>query len=276
MGDHADDALDREIDEWGEDEYVSEEMASQLLDVIDTHLGKTRMTTTFGKPKAKDSDGNFKFKLPENMGAGRGRIKAGPRVGRCVDVIEENAKSSGNPMWTWTFVITAGPDAGRDFKLWTVLTDDAAWKIAETFKALGLEAEPGEEITLSKKDVIGVGCTMHIKDDNGRDGDGEFSKLDKISAHPKGAGYKAKGGIAAQAAAPVQEEDEQQEEGEGEGFPCDECDFVAETEEDLQAHIGEDHPDEEEAPPPPPRRTAAPKPVAKKGKAPVTLGRGRK
>lgn len=145
---------------------------------------------TFGKPKPKGADGSFEFQLPDSIGSGRGRIPKGKYIGRCVDVVPDTSQSSGNPMWTWNFVITKGPQAGRDFKLWTVLTDDAAWKIVETLKGLGQEVEAGDKIKLNKKEVIGVGVTMHVKDDAGKDGDGEYSKLDKISAHPNGAGYK--------------------------------------------------------------------------------------
>lgn len=255
--------------------------------------------TTFGKPKPKAEDGNFAFKLPENMGKGRGRITKGKYTGRLTGISSATSKSSGNPMWVWDFVITAGPQAGRDFKLWTVLTDDAAWKIMETVNALGGDLKPGDDVKINKKEIIGVGCTMHIKDDNGQDGDGEFSKLDKISAHPKGAGYRAGGALAAQAAAAEEEGDE-----ESDGpYQCTICGAETDTEEEMEAHLGEEHgeemdgapaddedgeeesppEEEEEAPPPPRRKPAPPAPVAKKatpaparGKAPATIGRAAK
>lgn len=268
-----------------------------------TRASAPALRAPFGKPAARADNGDFSFQLPENIGSGRGRIPKGKYVGRCTGITNDISKSSGNPMWTWVFVITVGPQAGRDFKLWTVLTDDAAWKIVETLKALGLEVEPGDEIKMSRKDVIGVGCTMHVKDDNGQDGDGEFSKLDKISAHPKGAGYRPGGGIAAKAreeedTTPIDDvEEEEPALEEEEPWICAECEAEFVTEEELDEHIAEEHAnqeeeetieeEEEEEPAPPPRRPVAKKsapparPVAKKtaparGKAPATLGRGRK
>lgn len=215
----------------------------------------TAKQTPFGKPKQRGSDGDFEFQLPDSIGSGRGRIPKGKYVGRCVDVIPDTSKTSGNPMWTWTFVITKGPQAGRDFKLWTVLTDDAAWKIVETLKALGQEVEAGDKIKLNKKAVIGVGVTMHIKDDNGQDGDGEFSKLDKISAHPNGAGFRP-GGLGGK---PKVEEDD--DEGE-EDVPDEEETPDEEEETPDDEPDPDDEPEEEE--PAPRRRTPAKKTPAKK------------
>lgn len=268
-----------------------------------TQSGK-KPTNPFGKPSMAKGDGTFEFQLPDTMGQGRGRIPKGKYIGRCTSIVSDTSKSSGNPMWVWEFVITKGPHAGRDFKLWTVLTDDAAWKVAETMTALGVDAQPGEKIRINKKDVIGVGCTMHIKDDAGRDGDGEFSKLDKISAHPNGAGFRSGGGaLAGKAKAePEPEEDDTPEDDDATGEVADDDedlvdaddledpDEVVSDDDDEDLAVDDDEDVEEEAPPP--RRPAtkqAPKPAtrpaAKKaapakgngkgGKAPPSLGRKR-
>ena len=192
----------------------------------------------FSKPERGDDE--FEFQLPDTV-SGRGRIPKGPYMGRLVGIKAE-ISSNNNPMWVWSFVITKGPYAGRDFNLWTVLTDDAAWKIIETMKALGEDAEPGDKIRVNKKKLIGTFCQMNIIDDvfNGSD----TSKLGGIGAHPNGAGYR--GGLA--------KKDE--EEDEDETVPFD------------RSGGGDD--DDDEVPPPPRTRRgrgrAAPSLGAKKGR----------
>jgi hypothetical protein len=176
---------------------------------------KTGKGSSLGKPKAAGKkDGNFTFRVPsqeqldEQKAGSRGRIPGKKwYTMKLLDVVEEISRSSSNPMWTWEFVITSGSYAGRTFKMWTVLTDDAAWKVIEVLEALGVDCPPEEEIKLPRKEVIGVGCEGYVVDDAGQDGDGEFSKLNKIRPHPKGAGYKPGKGIAA-----AQEEEEEEEE----------------------------------------------------------------
>jgi hypothetical protein len=253
----------------------------------------TATKTAFGKPKAAKGDGTFEFKLPENLGSGRGRIPKGKYIGRCTSIISDTSKSSGNPMWTWEFVITKGPHAGRDFKLWTVLTDDAAWKVAETLSALGIKVTPGEKIKINKKDVIGVGVTMHIKDDAGQDGDGEVSKLDKISAHPSGAGFKSGGGIAAKATEEDDEgeaeeaddmegdddledpdpvDDDEDLEDEDDDLGDDDLDMDDDDLDDLDDEDDDAEPEEDEEEEPAPRRSAAKKAPAKKAAAKKVAG----
>lgn len=209
-----------------------------------TPVQQARKTASpFNKPKPKAQDGSFEFQMPSQMGAGRGRIPKGKYIGRCTSIVNDTSKSSGNPMWTWEFVITKGEHAGRDFKLWTVLTDDAAWKVAETLKALGVKAEAGSKVRINKKDVIGVGCTMHIKDDAGQDGDGEFSKLDKISAHPNGAGFRPGSGALASKAKEQEAEDDEDERG----YPADMDDDLDEDEDTDEELEDVDDDDDEDA-----------------------------
>lgn len=212
-------------------------------------------TASLGKPKPKGgtgSDGQYTFQMPskEQMDEQRGggaRKKLPDKtwhIGRCTNVTFKHAESSGNPMWEWDFAITKGEYAGTTWKLWTALTDAAAWKVMETLEALGQDCPAGEQITLNKKEVIGVGCQLFIVDDDRND---EFSKLDKIKAHPQGAGFKPGKGLKQ---AEVEEEGGEEEEGAGE-----EEEGVEEVEER------------------PARRTAPP--AAKRGKAPVSLGKKR-
>lgn len=224
-----------------------------------------RAPSPLGKPTKPQGakDGTFEFQLPTDMGSGRGRIPKGPRVGRLVSIVADTSQA-GNPMWVWTFVITKGDNAGRDFKLWTALTPDAAWKVVETLAALGKTYKPGEKVVINKKELIGVSCTMHIADDKGKDGDGEFSKLARISAHPNGAGFRSTAGIAAQKNEP--DAGEGDEEGADTGAGGDEDEYAVEGEGTGEVEEGGEEfvPEEEETPPaPPPRR-----------KAPPSLGRG--
>lgn len=252
----------------------------------------SRPTNPFSRPKAATGDGTFSFSLPDNLGQGRGRITKGKYIGRCTSIISDTSKA-GNPMWTWEFVITKGPHAGRDFKLWTVLTDDAAWKIAETLNALGIKVKAGDKIKIRKQDVIGVGCTMHIKDDAGQDGDGEFSKLDKISAHPQGAGFRpGAGSLAGKGKQAVAAEDEDDDRGYPAGMDDDvdirkasdtdddddpddfQDDAEDDDDEDLEQDEVEDDEDtdEEDEPEPPQNRKTPARPAAKKTAAVARSG----
>lgn len=235
----------------------------------------------FGKPKpAAAKDGTFEFQLPENLGSGRGRIPKGKYVGKCVGIESDTSQNSGNPMWVWDFVITAGPQAGRNFRLWTVLTEDAAWKIVETLAGLGIKLKAGDRIKINRKQVIGVGCTLHVKDDAGQDkdayddeGNPMYSKLDKISAHPKGAGYRSGSlgsGKAAKEVDPEDDRDYPAEFDEG-GAEEEEVEEEEETEpEEEEEGVEEEGEEEEEEEPEPPRRK--PSAAAKRGRAPVKLG----
>ena len=81
---------------------------------------------------------------------------------RCIDV-EQGVSNSGNPQFTWTFAITQGEYAGREFKLWTALTPAAMWKVAEVIVALGV-GEVGKAVRFHKKDVLGKECVGVIEE----------------------------------------------------------------------------------------------------------------
>lgn len=158
----------------------------------------TRTASSLGKPAAKGGaqDGMYSFHMPtkermdEQRGGGRAKLpdKTWHQM-KVTNVVFKHAESSGNPMWEWDLIVMAGQYAGQTFKLWTALTDSAAWKVQETLEALGQDCPPGEEITLDKKAVIGAACEGFVVDDD-RPGKEDFSKLDKIRPHPKGAGFR--------------------------------------------------------------------------------------
>jgi hypothetical protein len=225
----------------------------------------TRNAQSLGKPKPKTGDDQFRFQMPskeqmdEQKSGGRGRIPAARYIGKCVGVVAETSKKSSNPMWTFDFVITKGEYAGRDFKLWAVLTDAAAWKVQETMEALGVECPPGEEIVLNKKEVIGVGVEMKIVDDNGKDGDGEFSKLDKIFPHPQGAGFRPAAGLSSKNKTDDDEGEDTGRDEQGEDDQGEEEERPA-----RRSSRQRDEEDEDE------------RPTGKRGKAPVRLGNKRR
>lgn len=227
--------------------------------------------TPFGKPGKEDEF--FLEAMPEEGGGLR--IPKGKYVGRLIDAAKDVAKSSGNPMWVFFFAITEGPHAGRDFRIYAALTPQAMWKVAEVLNALGLGVEPGEPVRFVKKDAIGIGVTMVLEDDeyNGRD----TSKLVRVEAHPKGAGYKVKGGVPTPSAAPAatdpgEVEDEDGGAGEHDAGAVDEGDEVSIYELDGKFFLDEDgtQPCDEEGNPLP-----APKKVVKKA-APVASTPGGK
>jgi cobalamin biosynthesis protein CobT len=195
------------------------------------------MKPKLGKPK----EGAFNFKIPKSAGAGT-RIEAGKYPGKCVGVVYGRAKSSGNPMYTWSFIITKGEYAGKDFPLYTADTEDAAWKILETLQGLGFEVEAGDSLKITRKDVMGRRCILIVVDDEyqGR----PQSKLQGIEADPKGGFAKTKGNPLADEEDEEESEDESDED-ESEDESEDEED-EDEDEEDDEDEGDEDDDDEDE------------------------------
>jgi hypothetical protein len=120
----------------------------------------------FGAPAEGDGANNKVFELPLDNSAvdQNGRITRGRYKGKLINIVDAPAKTSGNPMWTWTFVITEGEFAGREFKMYTVKTSSGAWKIQEVLIALGIDVKAG--IRFAEKDVIGKAAVLLIDDDS--------------------------------------------------------------------------------------------------------------
>lgn len=136
--------------------------------------------TPFGVPQ----DDDFSFDMTGVDLNANFRIPAGDYVGKLV-ALEKGTSKAGNPQWIWTFAITHGEYAGKEFKLFTALTPAAAWKVAETLLALGL-GEAGSSVKFKRQDALNRRCILHIVDDtyNGQ----ERSTLEKILPHPDGPG----------------------------------------------------------------------------------------
>ena len=87
---------------------------------------------------------------------------------RCID-LEQTVSKQGNPTFVWTFTITEGAQAGKDFKMWTAVTPAAMWKVAETVIALGV-GQTGQVVKFKRADVLNRECGALIEVDeyNGR------------------------------------------------------------------------------------------------------------
>lgn len=151
--------------------------------------------------------------LPE--GAESGRIPAGDQyIGQLLGMVHGRSKSSDNPMLTWTFTMYKGDFRGMDFTLYTPLSENSMWKLADTLTALGVKWEPGVKVSIKSKELKGTLVRMKIVDDKFEDRD--RSKLSGILPHPDGAGTKAKvkGFQVPDKAAEPDDEDEEDEEEE--------------------------------------------------------------
>lgn len=80
---------------------------------------------------------------------------------KCIE-IEQTVSKGGNPMFTWTFEISAGNYAGFQTKVFTALTPAAMWKVAETVEALGI-GQQGQVVKFKRTDVIGKECGALIE-----------------------------------------------------------------------------------------------------------------
>lgn len=87
---------------------------------------------------------------------------------KCVE-IEQTVSKSGNPMFAWTFEVSAGPHAGFQSKVFTALTPAAMWKVAETVEALGV-GQTGQIVKFKRTDVLNKECgaTFETDDYNGQ------------------------------------------------------------------------------------------------------------
>lgn len=162
----------------------------------------------FGKPSA---DEVFDILIPE--GAETGKIPASDQyIGKLLSLTKETSKTSGNPMWTWVFTIAEGDYAGLDFTMWTPLTPNALWKLADTLTALGIDWKPGEPVSFKLAEVLGTLVRLVIKDDKLPDSGREVSKLAAVLPHPKGAGTKGKKGFIVPGKAEDDEDEDEDEE----------------------------------------------------------------
>ena len=141
----------------------------------------------FGRPAAgKEAEDVFEVQVPE--GDGDFLIDEDEVIGRVVS-LEKATSEAGNPMWTWTFAVNEGKNAGKELRSYTALTPAAMWKLREMLEALGL-GEAGGTAKFTKKDAIGRLCVLHLEPDTYKGV--KRSTIASVSPHPDGAGTRAK------------------------------------------------------------------------------------
>jgi hypothetical protein len=114
----------------------------------------------FGAPKEGET---FELNLETADGQDpNGRIPRGHYAGKIIHIKDDVSKSSGNPMWVVTVVITGTKHPGREFKVYLVKTPGGAWKIKEMLQAVGLPTEP---IRFTSTDIINKPIVLLIDDD---------------------------------------------------------------------------------------------------------------
>lgn len=132
-----------------------------------------------------DLDDEFEVDLSNTEGKRSFRIPAGDYAMNCVNV-EHQISSTGNPMYMWVFSVVEGDYAGREFRTYTVLKENALWKLAEVLEALGI-GKAGDTVRFKKRDVIGktVMGTLQDSEYNGT----ERSEITTLAPHPEGPDY---------------------------------------------------------------------------------------
>lgn len=87
---------------------------------------------------------------------------------KCVEV-EQTVSKGGNPMFAWTFEVSAGEHTGFQSKVFTAITPAAMWKVAETVEALGV-GQTGQVVKFKRSDVINKECgaTFETSEYNGQ------------------------------------------------------------------------------------------------------------
>lgn len=83
-------------------------------------------------------------------------VEEGPYKLRLTDVKATNAKSSGNPMWTWELESVEEGTRGRKFWVNTVLTEKAMWKVGEMFAAFNAPTDTDTD------ELIGEHCLGNV------------------------------------------------------------------------------------------------------------------
>ena len=97
---------------------------------------------------------------------------------KCIEV-EQTVSKGGNPMFVWTFEVSAGDKTGFQGKVFTAITPAAMWKVAETVEALGV-GQQGQVVKFKRSDVIGKECgaTFEQEEYNGK----TSSKISRVMA----------------------------------------------------------------------------------------------
>lgn len=102
--------------------------------------------------------------------------------GRCTALTNKQGPSG--PMAVFSFVVTEGVYAGRDFDLHVSFSPKARFKVVETYKAFDLPLDR----PYPKSQAIGVNVILCLRDEEYQER--WSAKLNAVKPHPKGAGYR--------------------------------------------------------------------------------------
>lgn len=102
--------------------------------------------------------------------------------GRCTALVNKQGPSG--PMAVFSYVVTEGQYAGRDFDLYVSFSPKARFKVVETYKAHDLPLDR----PYPKSQAVGSNVILCLRDE---EYEGRWSaKLAAVKPHPKGAGYR--------------------------------------------------------------------------------------
>jgi len=124
---------------------------------------------------------------------------AGVAEVQCVGMVQSVSKQ-GNDMIEWTFRLLKYVDAknaekgdefaGKEWIVYTALTEKAQWKVHETLVALGLRTDDDtkKKVRFKRDDALGVVCLAEITHDTYRGQ--QQSNIDALAPHNKTPGDK--------------------------------------------------------------------------------------
>lgn len=114
-----------------------------------------------GSSTAGSAD-TFEVDLTNVDNSGGFHIPEGNYRAKLIEV-EQSVSKGGNPMFVWTFEISAGEHRGFQLKSFTAITPAAMWKVAETVEALGV-GQTGTVVKFKRSDVINRECGLVVED----------------------------------------------------------------------------------------------------------------
>lgn len=124
---------------------------------------KSAGTPMPGNTTAGSAD-TFEVDLSNVESSGGFHIPEGTYKAKLVEV-EQSVSKGGNPMFVWTFEISAGEHAGFQLKSFTAITPAAMWKVAETVEALGV-GQTGTVVKFSRSSVLNRECGLVVEDND--------------------------------------------------------------------------------------------------------------
>ena len=113
---------------------------------------------------ANSAADTFELDLTNVDNSGGFHIPEGTYRAKLIEV-EQSVSKGGNPMFVWTFEISAGEHAGFQLKSFTAITPAAMWKVAETVEALGV-GQTGTVVKFKRSDVINRECGLVVEDND--------------------------------------------------------------------------------------------------------------